>query len=131
MLVHRTEVSNVGGDEYEDETDTKRDVFELRLAHFSVKEYLVSNRIAPEFVGHLAETTARATIATLCLTYLSDFDNRLTIPEIRAKFSFAQYCARYWMDHARQAGEGNECLWTLVSRSFLEGYNNFSRSFHL
>jgi hypothetical protein len=96
-------------DDYSDSNilvrDGRREVNELRLAHFSIKEYLISHCVVQSFAGHLAETTARARIATICLTYLRDLDHGLSSTQIRAKFYFAQYCARYWVDHAQTAEE--------------------------
>lgn len=70
-------------------TDGKREVNELRLAHFSVKEYLVSYRVVQSFLGHLAEATARAKIATICLTYLRDLDYSLSLKQMETSFLFA------------------------------------------
>lgn len=44
----------------------------IQLAHFSVKEYLTSDRVlnSPACKFHFGETTARITIATSCMAYL-------------------------------------------------------------
>jgi hypothetical protein len=89
-------------------------VTELRLAHFSVKEYLISDRIAPSFSSSLADRTARASTATLCLTFLPDLDHHLPLDELRAQFSFSQYCAEYWIVHAKAANGVNEGLQTMI-----------------
>lgn len=81
---------------YSDETFT-----ELQLAHFSVKEYLMSIRVVEAFKRPLDEVNARSTITNVCLTYLSCLEHDLPVERIRAKFPFAQYSARYWTDHAR------------------------------
>ncbi|THV73569.1 hypothetical protein D6D28_03175, partial [Aureobasidium pullulans] len=98
------------GDPNTVESDGKEEVSELRLAHFSVKEYLMSHRVVQSFTGHLAEDTARARIATICLTYLRDLDHNLSLKQMKARFQFAQYCARYWTDHARKTDEREEDL---------------------
>ena len=76
---------------------------EIRLAHFSVKEYLVSDRIqhGPAFAYSLKEEISNESIAADCLAYLLHLiepDNRrseLTIVE----YPLARYAARYWIDH--------------------------------
>lgn len=83
---------------------------ELQLAHFSVKEYLVSDRITSSFSSCLAGRMTRASLATLCLACLSDLNHNLSLDEIRARFAFSQYCARYWTDHAKAANGVDEKL---------------------
>ncbi|KEQ57780.1 uncharacterized protein M437DRAFT_70545 [Aureobasidium melanogenum CBS 110374] len=84
--------------------DEQVEVLELHLAHFSVKEYLVSRSASSVFGELLEEINARATIATICLTYLPSINHDLSIVHIRAKFGFAQYRATYWAEHA-EAGQ--------------------------
>ncbi|KAF2135060.1 uncharacterized protein K452DRAFT_314243, partial [Aplosporella prunicola CBS 121167] len=75
-------------------------ITELQLAHFSVKEYLTSNRLDQSVAEDLEETTARASIAKVCLTYLLGLNQSLPTREIRRLFGLAQFSARYWMEHA-------------------------------
>jgi hypothetical protein len=46
---------------------------ELQLAHFSVKEYLMSNRLDSDIAQDFQEFTARAAIAGVFLAYLLHF----------------------------------------------------------
>ncbi|KAI1414950.1 hypothetical protein F5Y13DRAFT_178439 [Hypoxylon sp. FL1857] len=46
----------------------------VRLAHYSVKEYLTSNRLNNDIAKYLSETNARTSIAEVCLTYLIHLD---------------------------------------------------------
>ncbi|KAI4853704.1 Pfs, NACHT and ankyrin domain protein [Aureobasidium sp. EXF-8845] len=109
-LVQRPFVSYIDGvaDIDGDDSGGGRTVTELRLAHFSVKEYLISDRITLSFSSCLADRTARASIATLCLAYLSSLDHSLPLDELRARFKFSQYCARYWTIHASVVDEGGD-----------------------
>src|SRR6266516_2691020 len=81
---------------------------ELRLAHFSVKEYLVSERIrtGPAAEYSIQEIYANGSIANSCLAYLLQFDkpNSLMVQTIK-EFPLATYAAKYWTQHARLAGE--------------------------
>jgi hypothetical protein len=79
----------------------KETVMELQLAHFSVKEYLTSDRVEATFKESFTEISARRSITRACLAYLSHLDEKRPIKEIRAAFPLAEYSARYWMDHAK------------------------------
>ncbi|KAM0802047.1 ankyrin repeat-containing domain protein [Usnea florida] len=94
----------------------------IRLAHFSVKEYLVSDRIqhGPAFVYSLKEEVSNELIAQDCLVYLL----HLIKPDIwrstltMVEYPLARYAARYWIDHIQSVeGPKNEAL-TLVQELF-------------
>ncbi|KAL1613693.1 hypothetical protein SLS54_010390 [Diplodia seriata] len=82
---------------------------EIQLAHFSVKEYLISDRVDRTLLDRFSEDNARSSIAKVCLAYLDALDQVLPPGEIARRFPFAKYCARYWMKHAR-AGEQDDNL---------------------
>jgi len=81
----------------------------VRLAHFSVKEYLVSERIqgnqsAAKYA--IEETSAHESIAAVCLAYLLQFDQYdFLTREIVKEFPLALYAARNWTRHARKLGK--------------------------
>ena len=81
---------------------------QIYLAHYSVKEYLTSNRILACSASAFAtfEIPANRNITQLCLTYLSVFDkpDSLTAESLTV-FPLLGYAARYWYDHARMADE--------------------------
>lgn len=79
---------------------TGETVAEIQLAHFSVKDYLTSNHLEEHIAKGLEETVACGSIANVCLTYLLELNQNLSIMEIRTRFSLAQYAARYWARHA-------------------------------
>ncbi|KAH0332324.1 Pfs, NACHT and ankyrin domain protein, partial [Aureobasidium melanogenum] len=107
------------------------EVTELRLAHFSVKEYLVSDRIKSTFSNYLVDRTTRASLATLCLAYLSDLDHSLSPDELRARFAFSQYCARYWTDHAKVVDGGDERLQVRILESLNDRENGYLTCYNL
>jgi hypothetical protein len=80
---------------------------ELRLAHFSVKEYLVSDR-APTRYSSIAKC-AYYSIARTCLAYLLHFrgPSLLTLDNL-GEFPLARYAAIYWIQHARMAGNNTD-----------------------
>lgn len=80
----------------------------VALAHYSVKEYLLSDRIskgaAPQY--GMQDTECHDAIARGCLTYLSQFQQ----PELAADnflevYKLAVYSARYWISHAQETGD--------------------------
>jgi ankyrin repeat protein len=77
----------------------------VRLAHFSVKEYLVSEEIQIGTITYsIREISANVSIAEICLAYLLQFNrtDSLTSRTIE-DFPLARYAAEYWTQHARVA----------------------------
>ena len=95
----------------------------IRLAHFSVKEYLVSDRIqhGPAFVYSLKEEVSNELIAQDCLVYLLHlikpdiWRSTLTVVE----YPLARYAARYWIDHIQFVEGPKNTALTLVQELFL------------
>ena len=102
-------------DDSHDEDDER---IELQLAHFSVKEYLTSNRLDSGFAQDFQETTARASIAKVCLAYLLHFDQDALPEEISETFPLAQYSARSWMTHATVAEGKDKRLQDFIEQFF-------------
>jgi hypothetical protein len=78
------------------------------LAHYSVKEYLVSDRIQRGQAARYSMQSAacHSTIARACLGYLGQFQK----PEPMAEDTFGEYklvrySAEFWMIHAQKAGD--------------------------
>ena len=74
----------------------------LRLAHFSVKEFLISNRVKDASIQSFAgdERFARVTIAKTCLAYLSYFDSfDILGEEDPTSFPLYRYAAENWTNH--------------------------------
>ncbi|RFU30804.1 hypothetical protein B7463_g5547, partial [Scytalidium lignicola] len=87
----------------EELNDKTKGVIELELAHFSVKEYLISGRVEESFRESMTEICAQGSITRVCLSYLSHLDNRCPVEKINAEFPLAGYSVQYWMNHARSA----------------------------
>jgi ankyrin repeat protein len=90
---------------------------ELRLAHYSVKEYLVSDRIkqGPASKFHISENEAHELMAKASLTYLSTFDQPLSVSlSTTASFPLIQYAARYWAWHYRLMSSETESITSLA-----------------
>ncbi|KAH7086508.1 ankyrin repeat-containing domain protein [Paraphoma chrysanthemicola] len=95
------------------------DVVVLRLAHYSVKEYLISDRTDVNLAAHFREATARPAIAKVCLAYLLHFEEKFTRTYIKQQFPFAVYSATYWMAHALVSEEVDMKLLQLIEQLFL------------
>jgi hypothetical protein len=83
-----------------------RDIKELRLAHLSVKEYLVSPRILDHCRQYsIREIDAHLCIAGSCLTYLFHFASSSSLPDnVFHKYPLAGYAARSWDERVRKSG---------------------------
>ena len=84
----------------------KNNRFIVRLAHFSVKEYLISERILQGKAKcySLREADANILIYNECLAYLLEFDSLdFLTSQFLTEFPLAQYAARYWTQHAQVA----------------------------
>jgi ankyrin repeat protein len=76
----------------------------IQFSHFSVKEYLTSDRLA-ETEGiisryHVSMNPAHTIMAQACLGILLHFDENVTNDSLKS-FPLAEYAAKSWVDHAR------------------------------
>ena len=76
----------------------------VQFAHFSVKEFLTSERLAdknpPLSCYHILPEPAHTTIVHACLSFLLYLDDKIDKDDIR-HFPLALYAAQYWIDHAQ------------------------------
>ena len=96
------------------------DTREIKVAHYSVREYLLSDRIqeGPARVFAIDETDANRHIAEICLSYLLSFDEHDSIyGNVRDHFPLLEYAASYWFSHAwLQGGETDTMLSNACAR---------------
>jgi len=91
----------------------------IQFAHFSVKEYLTSARLAEtkDTISrfHVSMTPAHTVVAQACLGVLLHLDENITEDGLE-DFPLAQYAAEHWVDHARfenvspKVHDGMKCL---------------------
>ena len=105
----------------------------LRLAHFSVKEYLISDRLRGTAVESYAldEITAHVAITETCVTYLSYFENSDKLDGVEnlfrcLKFPLYDYAARNWPTHY-QSIDDETC--TRMDNFFLEFLESTNQCF--
>jgi hypothetical protein len=77
----------------------------VQFCHFSVKEYLTSDRLRTSNVGNIGLyyiplDAAHTFLARSCLAVLLQLDENVDKKRL-ATFPLAFYAARYWMDHAK------------------------------
>ncbi|KAF8531910.1 ankyrin repeat protein, partial [Gautieria morchelliformis] len=91
---------------------------ELRLAHFSVREYLVSEGLRSHFkltIYHCNEKQANTFIAKTCLAYLLQFKQHGCISEGTCiSHPLCSYAARYWIRHAQPDNDNDTELRRLI-----------------
>lgn len=93
---------------------------EIRLAHYSVKEYLISGRCqSDEFRFHLGQATSATYIASVSLTYILQLQTNLSKTAIISEFPLAMYSASHWMKFARVANAEDNRLQILIERLLL------------
>jgi len=75
----------------------------IQFAHFSVKEYLTSNRLAEskDTISrfHVSMTQAHTIVAQACLGFLLHMDESITEDDLE-RFPLATYAAENWVGHA-------------------------------
>ena len=73
----------------------------IQFSHFSVKEYLTSNRIAEGRVSryYIPLEPAHLFVTQACLSFLLQLDEHVT-KMIIEELPLAQYAGKYWADHA-------------------------------
>jgi ankyrin repeat protein len=76
---------------------------ELRLAHYSVQEYLISERIRKGSASFFSVTiiSADALITEVCLTYILLFDRPDSLSETSlSEWPLLDYACKHWFHHA-------------------------------
>ncbi|PQK10157.1 hypothetical protein BB8028_0002g04810 [Beauveria bassiana] len=73
---------------------------EIALAHFSVKEYLLSDRLKPSMGEQLNKRTATAALVELCVSYLLSLESPVLPDRVGELYPFARYSAQYWSHYA-------------------------------
>jgi Ankyrin repeats (3 copies)/Ankyrin repeats (many copies) len=86
---------------------------ELRLAHYSVKEYITSKEIqdGPLSRFSVSQVSANCLLGKVCLTYLLSFSKPepLSHNDLQ-EYPLLNYAARHWFAHARFVPENSDPL---------------------
>ncbi|TIA07821.1 hypothetical protein D6C80_09570 [Aureobasidium pullulans] len=92
----------------------------LQLAHFSVKEYLVSSRVLENFRRPLSEKLAKTHLAKVCLEYLRCIEIGPDISLVLEKYPLSRYSVESWAIMASGADAADHSLWDLIKALFNE-----------
>ncbi|CAD0010045.1 unnamed protein product [Aureobasidium pullulans] len=94
---------------------------EIHLAHFSVKEYLISDNVRnANYQARLIQPIAAASIASVLLTYLLCLEKEIAQDKIASAYPLAFYAAKYWMHFGRVADSEDTRLHILIDKLLLE-----------
>lgn len=99
----------------------------IRLAHFSVEEYLVSERImgGPASTFQLSFLPSVQSLLSACLYYLLSPDLHSESGRLPEKFPLLEYAAKYWPIYAKDC-QGSTPKWLMdVIFSFFECKDGF------
>ena len=102
----------------------------IQFSHLSVKEYLMSSRLAEatDIIPrryHISMTVAHTLVAQACLGILFHLDEDVVTRDSLKELPFAEYAAEHWADHARLEGvsrnvdDGIKQLFDLSKRHLL------------
>lgn len=81
---------------------------EIRLSHFSVKEFITSKEHKGIFTQSLEKFTANESIIGIITAYmLSLKDTDVKHYKLKETYHLADYCAEHWVDHARIVEENS------------------------
>ena len=123
-------------DEYDQRVLLEPNAKVFLLAHFSVKEYLVSERCCQGRAAlySMQSTASNEFIAKSCLAYLLQFGNPdPSSLEHVEKFKLVEYAAEFWIAHVQATQEMSNALIGLIMQFFSTGngaYLNWIRIFN-
>ena len=101
----------------------------LRIAHFSVQEYLESDRIRQQKAAtfSLRSASAHAEIAQICLVYLQEpvLSTGILDQTKLKEFPLAHFAAKFWHHHYKNAAGATSRLDGLILRIFQQHQGSF------
>jgi len=99
------------------------EAYTVSLSHYSVKEYIISNRLRESSLAlySTSEKIANQFLAECCLIYILDFNGgEICVPPSFSKYPLLQYSSRFWMEHWKAVERSAEspALENLLRRLF-------------
>lgn len=111
-----------------------RQVKVVALSHYSVKEYLISERILQSRAAHysMQDIACHEFMAMSCIGYLLQFQpGSVSHRDIQGS-ELALYAAEFWIWHARAVAHKAEALNSIIMELFLtrnDSYLNWARMY--
>jgi ankyrin repeat protein len=95
----------------------------VALAHYSVKEYLISKRILDSKAARysIKDTSCHEFIAKGCISYLLQFQGSDFLGDKTVDFKLRFYATKFWITHTQAVAENAETLINLVMEFFSTG----------
>lgn len=92
-----SDLSDLTSDESDGENGDGEEetVKEMQLAHYSVEEYLKSDKLRGNDAKDFKDITIRVSISQVCLAYLLELDQHLSSKEIDKSFPLARFAAEH------------------------------------
>ena len=72
----------------------------VQFSHFSVKEFLMSNRLGDFSQYHIHPISAHLILTQACLGFLLHFDDHIDKRSVK-NFPLAEYATQHWVEHAK------------------------------
>jgi hypothetical protein len=102
----------------------------VRIAHFSVQEYLESDRIRQQKAAFFAMSSisAHQEIATICCAYLLEpgLSDGPLVPAKLVEFPLARFAAQFWYHHYQMGTEATAQLRALIVDMFKQQHDSFT-----
>ncbi|KAI0875029.1 ankyrin repeat-containing domain protein [Hypoxylon argillaceum] len=102
----------------------------IQLAHFSVKEYLVSCFSKHNVGSDFEATIVHESLTNICVTYLLKLEHNIPLRDIPTRYPFAEYAAKYWASYAVGVKTSTLPIQNLIA-DFLMDTNAFQTCYRL
>ena len=86
----------------------------VQFSHFSVKEYLQSNRTAEVLPQYFSEINVKRAIVCVCLSYFLSLNLNLDRKEITRTRPFTEHCCEHWFWLANKADDNQGPIATMI-----------------
>lgn len=96
----------------------EKEIVEIQLAHFSVQEYLMSDRLQGDMARDFDRLSANTALTTVCLSYLFSLCHSCQPKEARENYPLVQYSAQYWPAYAAVAEQLAKSMLPIVRQAF-------------
>jgi ankyrin repeat domain-containing protein 50 len=107
----------------------------VHIAHYSVQEYLESDRIRHQNVAlfSMCSTTSDVQIAQMCLVYLLDpvLSKTKATHATLDELPLAKYAAKYWFDHTKGCEISSSRLQSCVTQLYSDRGYAFTNSINI
>ncbi|KAF2998684.1 hypothetical protein E8E14_002898 [Neopestalotiopsis sp. 37M] len=98
--------------------EVEEEITEIQLAHFSVQEYLMSDRLQGDMAREFDRLSANTALTIVCLSYLFSLYHSCQPKEAKENYPLAKYSALYWPAYAAVAEQLAKSMLPIVRQGF-------------